>query len=170
MSQFIEKLFEFMEITHLGLRLLLPSKKGRWFPPIPTAGEGGRAWALPCGCHFLTPPRCQSCLPGAFSRNLLFLGRRGGEKSTREGFASTATVSGGACSHQWGRLQPTAAARTVSFLMTVTLSTLGTWDRDPRGLCPPSIPPQERHHLPAAQPGIWGAETASYRSDPLLCE
>lgn len=107
MSQFIEKLFEFMETTHLGLRLLLPSKKGRWFPPIPTAGEGGAGMGPPLWMSLPHTPTLSepSCLPGAFSSNLLFLGRRGGEKSTREGFASTATVSGGACS-----LQPSVGA------------------------------------------------------------
>lgn len=37
----------------------------------------------------------RACLPGIFSRNLLFLGRRSGEKSTREGFEGGTSVAGG---------------------------------------------------------------------------
>lgn len=132
-----------METTHLGLKPLLPSKRAGGPYPFPTAG--GAAWALPCGCRFPPHPPLQSepAFQGPFPGTFSFWGDGVGRRAPGKDLQAEPSVGA-------------PAERMVSFVMMVTLSTLGTWDHDPRGLCPPSMPPRENHRLPASQPGVWG--------------
>ena len=134
----------------LGLKTSVPVEKGRWplqegRAPIPTP--------LPSPVDATSPPHphlasvTRACLPRVFSRSLLFLGRRDGEKTAKKGFEGRSHVASGSGCYVKEQLSKPGSLHPGQMVCGPGAGPT---------LCPCSPTPGENYHPAASQQPVVG--------------